>query len=80
MPQSATPHKKRELLKGNDSLESLIGRFIDLSGDCAKLELFDNFEASKRVRKGLMDIRNIYIKEFEKKIGEIRVDIKNKRN
>ena len=70
MAHTVDATKKRELLP---ELNKLIISLSNLSGDVAKLELYDNFEASRRVKRALVDMRNKDLKEFQKKIEETRV-------
>lgn len=64
--------KKREILP---ALNNAIIALTMLSGDAAKLELHDNEEASKRLRKGVIDFRNVDLKNLEIIIQNIRFDI-----
>ena len=69
---STTIVKKRELLP---KLNKIIVELSKLSGDVAKLELYDNEQASKRVRKSIIDVRNIHLDDFLKEISNLRIDI-----
>lgn len=64
--------KKRDLLP---KLNKVIAELTGLSGDIAKLELSDNEQASKRTRKGLIDIRNGSLADLQNEIANIRIDI-----
>jgi hypothetical protein len=64
--------KKRELLP---KLNKVITELAALTGDVAKLELVDNEQASKRVRKALIEIANIHLPDLKNEITNIRVDI-----
>lgn len=74
--QNTKTIKKRELLSGDHTLNSMIQYLVGLSGDLAKLELHDNYEASKRVRISMIRFRNELIPQFESKIKDIRENIK----
>lgn len=50
-----------------------------MSGDVVKLELYDNDQARKRVRKTLIELKNIDIESFLLRIKEIRSGILEKR-
>lgn len=69
--------KKRILLP---DLQALIFKLTDCVKDVATLELRDNYEASKRVRLIMIELRKRGIPAFEKKISTTREEIKNKRN
>lgn len=64
--------KKRELLKPLNEL--IIGLNL-LTGDLAKLELTDNEQASRRVRKKLIELENIQFGNLKTLVTNIRVDI-----
>jgi hypothetical protein len=53
----------------------VITELAALTGDIAKLELTDNEQASKRVRKALIEINNIHLPDLRNEISNIRVDI-----
>lgn len=67
-----TLQKKRELLS---VLNKIIVEFSGLTGDIAKLEISDNEQASKRVRKALIAIKNGEFKNLTDQITNIRFDI-----
>lgn len=64
--------KKRILLP---KLNKVITALAALSGDIAKLEISDNEQASKRVRKGLIDIKNVDFKDLQDEVTNIRIDM-----
>lgn len=64
--------KKRELLP---KLNNIIVALSGLTGDVAKLELSDNEQASRRVRKALIEIKNISLEDLRNEISNIRYDI-----
>lgn len=64
--------KKREMLP---ALHKAIIALTGLTGDFATLELHDNEQASKRVRKGLIDFKNKDFKALEIMVQNIRFDI-----
>lgn len=68
--------KKRELL--ND-LTKIMNEVMALSEYASKLEHGDNFQAVKKLRMGLLDLRIRSIPDFEKKISGIRAEIIEKR-
>ncbi len=70
------PVKKRELLP---DLNGMITKLSTMSGDVAKLELYDNDQARKRVRKILIELKNVDIESFLTKVKGIRSGILEKR-
>jgi len=66
--------KKRELLL---HLNDIISSLVNISGDVCKLEINDNWQASRRVRKELIDVRKVKIPKFEFMIKDIREGVKS---
>lgn len=64
--------KKRELIP---KLNKVINALVSMSADLAKLELTDNEEASKRARRDIIDIKNIYLKDLNDEITNLRFDL-----
>lgn len=63
--------KKRILLP---KLSKVIHELSKLSEDIAVLEISENEHASRRVRKRLIDIKNIYFEDLQNEITNIRID------
>lgn len=66
--------KKREIL--ND-LNGAITTLAALSGDCAKLEVMDNDEASRRLKRDLVEFREGPFKKLVTNIYGIREEIRD---
>lgn len=49
-----------------------------MSEDAAKLELFDNDNASRRIKRDITDFKNGPLKKFSDEIVKIREHINNK--
>ncbi len=64
--------KKRIILP---ALSEAIIALTMLSADVATLELHDNEQASKRLRKGLIDFKNTNLKNLEITVSNIRFDM-----
>lgn len=66
---------KREILP---ALNKVISALVALSADCAKLELMDNDQASKRIKRDLAAIKEKELKDFTSLIYGIREELRNK--
>jgi hypothetical protein len=69
--------KKREI---TPFLMAIIDKLIKMQTDCAKLEYYDNDQASRRLKQDFNDLRENEIKDFHKRILSIREEINNKYN
>lgn len=73
--KEASIQKKRQLLNGPNSFNELVQKLMAIAPDVAKLELTDNDEASKRVRRNLIAFKNEDCVAFLDRIKEIRSEI-----
>lgn len=69
--------KKREVLP---LLNEAINKLVSISGDAAKLEYYDNEQASLRLKKDLVDFRDNEFKNLHRFVIDIREEINNKHN
>lgn len=67
--------KRREILP---VLEKVISGLVAMSADCAKLEITDNDQASRRLKRSITSLKNTELKEFTELIYNVRQDIKLK--
>lgn len=67
--------QKREILP---ILNKVISALVALSPDCAKLELMDNDQASKRLKRDLSTLKETELKEFTDLVFGVRAVIRNK--
>lgn len=67
--------QKREILP---VLHRVINALVALSPDCAKLELMDNDQASKRLKRDLSALKETELKEFTDLVFGVRAVIRNK--
>jgi len=67
--------KKREILP---QLQQAIIALTELSADAAKLEIHDNDQASRRLKKGLVDFEHDYFLPLKKFVINLRAEIKSK--
>jgi hypothetical protein len=67
--------KKREILP---ALDKVISGLVAMSAECAKLEITDNDQASRRLKRSLTSLKNKELKEFTDLIFNIRQEIKVK--
>lgn len=67
--------KKREILP---VLHKVISALVALSPDCAKLELMDNDQASRRLKRDITALKETELKEFTNLVFGVRSVIKNK--
>lgn len=65
---------KREILP---TLNDAINALVALSSDCAKLELMDNDQASRRVKRDLASFKQVELKKFSDLIFGVRAEIKS---
>lgn len=69
--------KKREILP---LINNVIAKLVELSADAAKLEYTDNEQASLRLKRDFVHIRDQEITTLHKNIISIREEINNKHN
>jgi hypothetical protein len=69
--------KKREVLP---MLDAVIGKLTKMAADCAKLEYYDNDQASRRIKLDIIDLRDNEMKNFHRFILSIREEINQKYN
>lgn len=67
--------QKREILP---TLNKVISALVALSPDCAKLELMDNDQASKRLKRDLSALKETELKAFTDLVFGVRAVIRNK--
>lgn len=67
--------KKREILS---TLDKAIAALVALSGDCSRLEVMDNDQASRRVKRDIAAFKETELKAFSDLIYGIRTEIKMK--
>ena len=67
--------KKREILP---ELHNAINALVALSTDCASLEMMDNDQASRRVKRDLAKFKQTELKTFTDLIYGIRDEIKSR--
>lgn len=66
--------KRREILPVlNDAINALVA----LSADCAKLELMDNDQASRRVKRDLASFKQKELANFSQLVYKTRGEIQN---
>ncbi len=66
---------KREILP---TLNNAINALVALSGDCATLEMWDNDQASRRVKRDIASFKQKELKALSDLIYDARADIKLK--
>ena len=66
---------KREILP---TLNNAINAVVALSGDCATLEMWDNDQASRRVKRDIASFKQKELKALSDLIYDARSDIKLK--
>lgn len=64
--------KKRELMS---KLNDVIAACVNMGADVAKLEMSDNLEASKRLKRDIADIQQGPLKIFKEAIYGVRHEI-----
>jgi hypothetical protein len=74
MSSKVTPIKKRELL---NYLNEAIIHLSNLSSDAAKLEIYDNDAASRRLKQGIVDFEKGPLIKLKDQVLITRREIKN---
>lgn len=69
--------KKRQILP---LINDVIAGLVALSNDAAKLEYGDNEQASLRLKRGIVHLRDTQLKKLHIEIISIREEINNKHN
>lgn len=67
--------QKREILP---TLNKVISALVALSPDCAKLEMMDNDQASRRLKRDISIFKHTELKEFSDLILGVRSEIREK--
>lgn len=68
--------KKRHLL---DKIQKCVTTLLDLSEDAAKLEIMDNDQASRRIKRDLVKFKDGPLEDLTREIYKTREEIKNKK-
>lgn len=61
-------------------INDVINKLVEMSADAAKLEYYDNEQASLRLKKGIVDLRDGELKTLHRFIIDLREEINNKHN
>lgn len=61
-------------------LNDAINKLVSISADAAKLEYYDNEQASLRIKKDLVDFRDNEFKNLHRFVIDLREEINNKHN
>lgn len=69
--------KKRDI---TPTLMAIINKLIVMQKDCAKLEYYNNDQASRRLKLDFIDLRDNEMIDFHKLILSIREEINNTYN
>lgn len=67
--------KKREL---THFIDSAIKALVDMHADAAKLEFFDNDEASRRLKRDIVDFEHTELKNLKEAVKKIREAINSR--
>lgn len=72
-----TLSKKRLILP---LINDVIAKLVEMSADAAKLEYYDNEQASLRLKRGFIHLRDNELNKLHKNIISLREEINNKSN